>query len=79
MLSRTNAIIRRYEYRMLLYFKLARLRLSDCVITLWFDKQTFGFQKYSVACFDKLPLIMIDKRRRDDTRHTTVCLVWPWH
>ena len=23
------------------------------LFTLWFDKQTFGFQKYSVACFDK--------------------------
>ena len=23
------------------------------LFTLWFDKQTFGFQKYSMACFDK--------------------------
>ena len=23
------------------------------LFTLWFDKQTFVFQKYSVACFDK--------------------------
>ena len=38
------------------------------LFTLWFDKQTFDFQKYSVACFDKCPLIMIDKRRRDDTQ-----------
>ena len=35
------------------------------LFTLWLDKQTFGFQKYSVACFDKWPLIMIDKCRRD--------------
>ena len=38
------------------------------LFTLWFDKQTFVFQKYSVACFDKWPLMIIDKRRRDDTR-----------
>ena len=31
------------------------------------------FQKCSVACFDKLPLIMIDKRRRDDTRLFVKC------
>ena len=43
------------------------------LFTLWFDKQTFGFQKYSVACFDKWPLIMIDKRRRDDTRLFVEC------
>ena len=35
------------------------------LFTLLFDKQRFGFQKYSVACFDKWPLIMIDKRRHD--------------
>ena len=23
------------------------------LFTLWFDEQTFVFQKYSVACFDK--------------------------
>ena len=38
------------------------------LFTLWFDKQMFDFQKYSVACFDKRPLIMVDKRRLDDTR-----------
>ena len=38
------------------------------LVTFWFDIQTFGFQQCSVVCFDKGPLIMIDKCRRDDTR-----------
>ena len=38
------------------------------LFTFWFDKQRFGFQKCSVACFDKWPLIIIDERRRDDTQ-----------
>ena len=44
------------------------------LFALWFDKQTFVFQKYSVACFDKSPLIMIDKRRRDPDCLSSVAL-----
>ena len=43
------------------------------LFAFWFDKQTFGLQKCSMACFGKRPLIMIDKFNGDDT---TVCLVW---
>ena len=58
--------------------------LNSCVcvavtalLKFWFGKQTFGFQKCSVACFDKWLLIIIDKRR--EWWLTTVCQVWPWH
>ena len=60
MLSRTKA-----HFHILNW--LIRIAVA-ALFTLSFGKQTFGFQKYSVACFDKWPLIMIDKRRRDDTR-----------
>ena len=60
MLSRTK------EYFYILNW-LVRVALT-ALFTLWLDKQRFGFQKYSVACFDKRPLIMIHKHRRDDIR-----------
>ena len=43
--------------------------------TFWFGKQMFCFLKCSVACFDKIPLIMIDKRRRDDSCDDTQLFV----
>ena len=46
------------------------------LVNICFNNQTLSLQNCRVARFDKWPLIMIDKRRRDDT---TVCLVWPWH
>ena len=52
-----------------LYILKWRVRVVvTALFTFWFDKQTFGFQKYSVACFDKWPLILIDRRRCDDTQ-----------
>ena len=39
----------------------------------WLDKQSFGFRKCGVVCFDKCLLITIDKRRRDDTRLFVKC------
>ena len=45
MLSRSKAHF--YIFKVLVRVTVTAL------FTLWFDKQTFGFQKYSVACFDK--------------------------
>ena len=49
-------------------FLIAAFVVLSELFTFCFDKQSFGLQKCSVACFDKWPLIMIDKRGRDDTR-----------
>ena len=43
-----------------LYLKMAAFVALTALFVFAFDKQSFGYQKCSAACFDKWKLIMID-------------------